>query len=101
MSTPEGKVKDKIKKLLKAHNVWYYMPVSMGMGQHGIPDFLCCISGHLVGIEAKAGTNKPTGLQEMQLARMHGAGATVFVINEDNTELLQTWLLKHGHKTWT
>jgi len=52
--TPEGKVKEKIKRLLKHHGAWYYLPVSMGMGQHGIPDFICCYHGNMFGIEAKA-----------------------------------------------
>lgn len=92
MSTPEGKVKEKIKKILKANDIWYYMPVSMGMGQHGIPDFLCCMAGHLIGVEAKAGKGKTTGLQEMQMSRMRAAGATTFVINEDNLGELESWI---------
>lgn len=95
MSTPEGKVKDRIKKILKAHNIWYYMPVSMGMGQHGIPDFLCCLNGKLFSVEAKAGTNKPTGLQEMQMSRLRDAGATTFTINEDNLGAIETWINNH------
>lgn len=94
MPTPESKVKAKIKNLLKTHNCWYYMPVSMGMGQHGIPDFVCCQMGHLFTVEAKAGNNKPTGLQEMQMSRLREAGATTFVINENNLEELESWLKK-------
>jgi hypothetical protein len=94
MSTPEGKVKEQIKKILKAHGIWYYMPVSMGMGQHGIPDFLCCLKGKMFGIEAKTGNKKPTGLQEMQMSRMEAAGAKTFVINETNLLELDTWLIK-------
>lgn len=92
MATPEAKVKDKIKKILKANSVWYYMPVSMGMGQHGIPDFICCLKGVLFTIEAKSGANKPTGLQEMQMSRLREAGATTFVINEDNLGEIESWI---------
>ncbi len=53
-STPEGKVKDGIKKFLKARGAWYFMPVSNGMGQVGIPDIICCYKGVFVAIEAKA-----------------------------------------------
>lgn len=52
--TPEGRVKDKVKKLLKEMGVWYYMPIQNGMGVVGIPDIICCISGRMVAIETKA-----------------------------------------------
>jgi hypothetical protein len=94
MPTPEGRVKEKIKRILKTHDIWYYMPVSMGMGQHGIPDFLCCVNGMMVGVEAKAGKGKTTGLQDMQLSRMRSAGAFTFIVNEDNLDALNTWLLQ-------
>lgn len=53
-NTPEGKVKDAIKKFLKERGAWYFMPVSNGMGQVGIPDIICCYKGIFVAIEAKA-----------------------------------------------
>lgn len=86
MSTPESKVKDKIKVLLKKYNVWYYMPVSMGMGQHGIPDFICCINGKFLAIEAKAEGKVPTALQVMQMGKIKVAGGEVRV--EDGTTLV-------------
>ncbi len=39
-STPEAKVKAKIKAILKAHNVYYAMPIGTGYGNSGVPDFL-------------------------------------------------------------
>jgi hypothetical protein len=53
-STPEGRVKDAIKRQLKAMGAWYFMPVSNGMGQVGIPDIIICYRGLFVAIEAKA-----------------------------------------------
>jgi len=38
--TPEGKVKDAVRKLLKVRTIWYYQPMQNGMGQVGIPDFI-------------------------------------------------------------
>ena len=53
-STPEGRVKDAIKKFLRQRGAWFFMPVSNGMGQVGIPDIICCYKGIFVAIEAKA-----------------------------------------------
>jgi hypothetical protein len=52
--TPEGKVKAAVKKYLQAQGVWFWMPVSNGMGQVGIPDFICCFNGSFIAIETKA-----------------------------------------------
>lgn len=41
--TPEGKVKKKVKDLLKANGYWHYMPVQNGMGVVGIPDIIACV----------------------------------------------------------
>ena len=50
-STPEGKVKEACKKYLKSIGAWYFMPVSNGMGQVGIPDIICCYKGQFLAVE--------------------------------------------------
>jgi hypothetical protein len=52
--TPEGKVKEAVKKVLKKHGVWYFMPMQNGFGVVGIPDFICCIDGLFFTVETKA-----------------------------------------------
>lgn len=52
--TPEGRVKEAVKKWLKERGVWYYMPTQNGMGRSGIPDFICCWGGRFLAIETKA-----------------------------------------------
>jgi hypothetical protein len=52
--TPEGKVKKEVREFLRSKDVWYYQPVQNGMGQVGIPDFICCYRGMFVAIETKA-----------------------------------------------
>jgi hypothetical protein len=52
--TPEGRVKHAVKQELKRRGIWYFMPVSNGMGQVGIPDFICCWEGKFLAIETKA-----------------------------------------------
>jgi hypothetical protein len=86
--TPEARIKDAIKMTLVRHDVYRVMPVSNGMGAHGIPDFLVCHCGRFIGIEAKAGSNLPTALQISNLRRIDEAGGVALVINEKNIEEL-------------
>lgn len=80
--TPEGRVKEMIRKRLDAEfpNHWRYMPVSMGMGAHGVPDFICCVDGLFVAIEAKAPGGVPTKRQEEQIWRIKQANGVVAVV---------------------
>ena len=90
--TPEGKVKAKVVKLLKAHGVYYFYPVTGGFGRSGVPDVVCCRNGHFLAIECKAGKNKPTPLQEAEMQKIRDAGGTTMVINETNIDELQFYL---------
>jgi len=90
--TPEAKVKEKIKKILKANNVYFAMPMGTGYGNSGVPDFLCCVNGRFVAIEAKAGKGIPTALQEKNLRDIKAADGWTFVVNETNIEDLEQWL---------
>jgi pantoate kinase len=88
-TTPEAKVKAKIKAVLKANDVYYAMPIGTGYGNSGVPDFLCCVNGHFLAIEAKAGKGTTTALQEKNLQSIKAAGGTATVINEDTIDYLE------------
>jgi len=60
MATPEGKLKDKVKKLLTERDAWFYMPVQNGMGRVGIPDIIGTYRGRFFAIETKAPNKNPT-----------------------------------------
>jgi pantoate kinase len=87
--TPEAKVKDKIKKILKDNNVYFAMPIGTGYGSSGVPDFLCCVNGHFLAIEAKAGKGTTTALQEKNLREIKQCGGTAAVIAEEQLEYLE------------
>ena len=53
-STPEGKIKRKLDKMLKSENIWYYSPQAGPFGRAGIPDRVAIVDGRFVGIECKA-----------------------------------------------
>lgn len=92
-ATPEVKVKKQIKKLLDDAGAYYAMPIGTGYGNSGVPDFLICHKGRFIAVEAKAGTNKPTALQEMHLQRIRARGGTALVINETNMDELKKELI--------
>jgi Holliday junction resolvase len=87
--TPEGAVKRDVKKVLEAAGVWYFMPVSNGMGRHGIPDFICCVDGQFLAIETKAGKGKTTALQERELETIRAKGGVALVVREDGIDTLR------------
>ena len=95
--TPEGKVKDKIKKILKAHNIYFAMPMGTGYGNAGVPDFLCCFDGLFMAIEAKAGKGETTALQKKNIAHIEACGGFAWVVNEDNINLFEEWVKEGGH----
>jgi hypothetical protein len=94
MATAESKVKAKIKALLKSHNIYYAMPIGTGYGNSGIPDFLCCVKGRFLAIEAKAGVGVTTALQDKNLKLIREAGGVTAVIREVNLYELENWLNK-------
>lgn len=91
--TPEAKVKQSVKKLLTSYErLWYFMPVGGMLGRAGIPDFIVCCNGILIGIETKAGNGKPTALQKLTLQQIVDAGGLSIVVNEKNLHELEMML---------
>lgn len=85
--TPEGRVKKRIKEILKARNIWFFMPQNMGMGSSGIPDFICCLpsfNGKMLAIEAKAAGKRTgtTALQDIQIAAIRAARGWAIVVDD-------------------
>lgn len=90
--TPEARVKKSVKRILEDLLIYYFMPAMNGYGRSGVPDFVCCFRGLFLGIECKAGTNKPTALQQMEMKRITTAGGRTFVVNETTVDELKTVL---------
>jgi Holliday junction resolvase len=88
-STPEALVKKKIRKILDAEGVYYAMPIGTGYGNSGVPDFLCCIAGRFVAIEAKAGKGTTTALQDDNIRRIRDAKGAAMILNEENLYTLE------------
>jgi len=86
--TPEAKVKAKIHAALKAQGAYAVNYIGGLHANNGTPDILACLDGKFIGIEAKAGSNKPTELQLHNLKCIAEAGGLALVINETNLELV-------------
>jgi Holliday junction resolvase len=82
--TPEGKVKDVVKKYLKEKGIYYIMPATGGYGSSGAPDIVVCHKGKFYGIECKANGGKPTALQLDNLERIEDNGGIAVVVDEHN-----------------
>lgn len=89
MSTPEGKVKETIRRAIARlvypgttrPAAFPFMPVQCGFGGVGL-DWFLCINRLFVAIEAKAKGKKPTDRQETTMSRIREAGGLTFVIDD-------------------
>ena len=83
--TPEGRVKAKVKRLLKSYGdkVYAFWPVQTGMGARTL-DCLICASGHFIAVETKAPGKAPTTQQRDTIATIFNAGGTTLVVDGDD-----------------
>ncbi len=97
-STPEGKVKTKVKDVLNRYDAYYFMPVQIGLGAAGL-DFHCMArGGRAFFIETKAPGKKPTERQMELIAMLTKKGGKVFIIYDDVTlRELTDWLIEEVH----
>ena len=93
-STPEGKIKGKLDKMLKEEGVWFYSPQSGIYGRSGIPDRVAIVSGRFVGIECKARYElKPTDLQMKTMLEITNAGGRCFVAYDtESIEIIRAYI---------
>lgn len=103
MSTPESKVKQRVKALLdKFQNIYYDMPVPYGYGKSSL-DFVGCLESKFFAIETKAGTKTPTKRQDFVMTKIENAGGVTFLVNDDPATLmaLERWLVSNGKRKAT
>lgn len=98
--TPEGKVKQQVKKILdsfaETHRLYYFFPPANGYGRQGIPDVIVCVEGKFLAIECKAGKGTTTALQEKEMAKIRAANGVTLVVREDNLNKLGAYILLIG-----
>jgi len=95
--TLEEQIKSDIKKLLKAYNIWFDMPVPGGFGKSTL-DFICCHVtprgiGRMLVIEAKRPFKWLEPQQRKCMMELYWMGAKCFCIsNTDGIEMLERYL---------
>lgn len=99
-STPEGKVKSKVRQWLKDHNIYYFCPIPSALGgSTGVPDFICCVppAGKFLGIECKApGKRKSTTAnQDRQIELIQRARGWALVV-DDVAQMDEFWAAVNG-----
>jgi hypothetical protein len=95
VATPESKVKQRVKKILKAYEpeLWCHWPVPGGYGK-SVLDCEGCFRGLGFAIETKAAGVPPTPRQLATMREMRASGMKVFLIDGEKWPYhwLETWL---------
>lgn len=84
-TTPEGRVKNAIKKYLQTvPGCWFFMPIGGPYSAHGIPDIVGTVRGRFFAIECKAPGKEgnTTENQKRVIVEMRTAGACAFVASD-------------------
>lgn len=113
MTTPEGKVKAKVRACLDDAEAWSFAPIIMGpLGRHGIPDILACVPvtitkemvgkriGAFVAVETKAPgkLKNTTPSQRKELKSINDASGVALVVDrKDEVEQAVYDLIQHGN----
>jgi hypothetical protein len=85
MTTPEGRIKARVKAILKSHDIWYFMPSANGYGKVGVPDIICCWDGRFFAIETKAPGKRDnvTANQKIQIEQIQQARGWAIVVDDE------------------
>lgn len=93
MKTPEGYVKDDIKKYLKSIGAYVFVPTQTGFGQQTL-DILACVNGFFIAIEVKReGKVEPTPRQAVKIREISDAHGLAFTT--DSVERTRKFIEDH------
>lgn len=93
--TPEGKVKEHVKRLLRTAASYHHMPVQNGMGSPTL-DFTGCCRGFYYTIETKKLGGKPTKRQLNTMREVALSLGSIFLIDSASGadyDALAVWLM--------
>lgn len=88
-TTPEGKVKSRLRELLAQYDgVYTYWPVPSGFGKTTL-DVLGCYRGRFFSVETKAAGKKPTLRQTEEIKNIELSMGKAFVISGEDSPVLE------------
>ena len=87
----EGDVKREVKKILNAHDWFWWMPPANGFGKSNV-DFNALRGGVFMAVETKYDKRKCTPLQLAYLSSITKEDGFGFVVTEKNIEHFRTWM---------
>ena len=78
----EKAIENQIKKCLTAlgKNVWFFKHAASASMKVGIPDIICCIKGHFVGIEVKQANGRQSDEQKVCERNILEAGGEYWLV---------------------
>ena len=95
--TPEAAVKQRIETILHDYEkigvvMWWFKPVQSGYGTRAL-DYICCINGYFVAIEAKRDGGMLRAIQRKTALNILAGGGKVFTISRsDGLQAFARWL---------
>ena len=85
----EKQFENKIKKYLSDNNIWHVKYFANGFTKSGIPDLLCAVNGHFLGIEVKAENGKPSELQLYHIEKIKQSGGHAVIVKPSQFDELK------------
>lgn len=78
----EKAIEDKIKDCLasRGSKIWFFKHAASASMKKGIPDIICCICGHFVGIEVKRANGRQSDEQKVVERNILDAGGEYWLV---------------------
>jgi pantoate kinase len=88
----EKHVKDYVKHVLNAYDIFWWMSPANGYGVSGISDFGALAAGTFFAIETKANKNKPTAMQKAYLRSIDREGGIALVVYDTTQDVFARFM---------
>jgi hypothetical protein len=87
--------KNKVTPWIRANKIYFFKPRGGPYSSRpGVPDYILCINGRFIGLEAKTDKGRLTQHQQMEREAIKQAGGAHFVVRPENWGDVKTELLE-------